>query len=146
MIKVNNNKYTSGFSLIELMIVIAIIGILAAIAIPAYGDYVIRAKVSEAVVAAGPIKNQVAEYRTVDGTNFPTTNALAGLSTSTSYASTYVASITIGTGGSITVLTTGTGASSAPSIILTPTFTSGNGVTWACTSTGDTEYVPANCR
>ena len=67
----------SGFTLIELMIVVAIIGILAAIAIPAYQDYTIRAKVSEAVIASSPGKTSVSEFYASQG-SMPVDAAAAG--------------------------------------------------------------------
>src|SRR5215204_1515106 len=73
-------KIQKGFTLIELMIVVAIIGILAAIAIPAYSDYTERAKVSELVTIASACKASVSEYYQAQGL-FPTTNAAAGCDT-----------------------------------------------------------------
>ena len=86
-------KYQQGFTLIELMIVVAIIGILAAIAIPAYQDYTVRAKVSEAVVAASAAKAAVSEFA-VSQNALPTTAAAAGFSTDID--SKYVNSVTCG--------------------------------------------------
>ena len=84
-------KKQQGFTLIELMIVVAIIGILAAIAIPAYQDYTIRAQVSEGLNLAGGAKAAVTEY-TMDTGNWPTTNTLAGISAATDINGKYTTS------------------------------------------------------
>src|SRR5260221_4942208 len=91
-----------GFTLIELMIVVAIIGILAAIAIPAYQTYTIRAQESEALGFADAAKVAVAESFTASG-SWPATNAAAGLAAAASITSKYVVSVT-NAGGVITVL------------------------------------------
>lgn len=138
--KFNNQK---GFTLIELMIVVAIIGILAAIAIPAYNDYMVRARVSELINVASNAKTSVAEYR-ISRNAMPTTNAQAGV---TSIVSNYVSGVAVGANGVITVTgnqtTLGTGG--AIGIVLTPTFSNG-AVRWTCTATGTTQYAPASCR
>ncbi len=139
-------KVQQGFTLIELMIVVAIIGILAAIAIPAYSDYTIRAKVSEGLNLASAAKASVSEYRISQG-SFPTGNASAGISTT--ITSKYVRSVGVGNGnGQITVTFSGTLDSTVAgnTIIFAGTFRNAT-VDWTCT--GGTllgKYRPANCR
>ena len=98
-----------GFTLIELMIVVAIIGILAAIAVPAYQDYTIRSRVSEGASLAGASKTAVDVYFSETGSlsSTPGTPASLGLASPGSYAAKYVSSITVAAGGVITVQLTG---------------------------------------
>lgn len=134
-----------GFTLIELMIVVAIIGILAAVAIPAYQDYTIRAKVSEAVGMASAAKSAVSEYR-ISMNTFPTTNAMAGIAGT--IASKYVTGVTIGSGGTITVALASTAVGASGNIQYAPTFANG-AVDWLCNGSGTTlvdKYLPAVCR
>ena len=132
-----------GFTLIELMIVVAIIGILVAIAIPAYSDYTKRAKVTELVTAGSACKASVSEYFQSQGA-FPTTLVAAGCST-TSTAK--ISSITLTGNGIITVASAITGVSG--NYVLVPTESTANSgvLEWACTtSTLESKYRPANCR
>jgi type IV pilus assembly protein PilA len=142
-----------GFTLIELMIVVAIIAILAAIAIPAYQNYLIRAQVSEAAVLTDGAKTAVAESFINSG-SWPTDNAAAGLPTNAaSIAGKYVANVTVANG-----ILTATFSGAAPTnqaifdktFVLSPT-NNGGAITWTCSSanhasTVPQEYLPASCR
>jgi type IV pilus assembly protein PilA len=136
-----------GFTLIELMIVVAIIGILAAVAIPAYQDYIARSQVSEGVTLAGGAKTPVADYISDKGT-MPVTSDVVNTT-----AGKYVASIAVsGDGTAITI--TATMKSSGVSAAITGgtlSMVSGdNAKTWKCTSvtapTLASKYLPAACR
>ncbi len=139
-----------GFTLIELMIVIAIIGILAAVAIPAYSDYTIRAKVSEAIGFAAAAKTSVSEYYTSEGT-MPADATKAGVASVTKGVVHSVSYARTGGAGVITIAVTNVGGdvTNGETFKLTGTGTTA-GVTWACavgdTSPIDSKYLPANCR
>ena len=128
--------------MIELMIVIAIIGILAAIAIPAYQDYMTRAKVSEAISLADGAKTAVAEYRQSAG-NWPTGNASAGLAAAASISGKYTKTVTVAT-NVITVATTINGITNG-NVVLTASF-NGSTIKWTCSSTLQAKFVPDSCR
>ena len=147
-------KKQQGFTLIELMIVVAIIGILAAIAIPAYQDYTIRAQVSEGLNLSGGAKAAVTEYFQDRGV-MPSDNTMAGLATpATQIAGKYVSSVQVGANGVITV-TYGGIAAEAHSVItaktleMTPSTAQAGSVTWDCASAGAAianKHLPAACR
>lgn len=144
----NMKKTQQGFTLIELMIVVAIIGILAAIAIPAYQDYTIRAKVSEGVMAASNAKTSVAEFAISNGGSWPANNTAAGVS---SVDSKYVNAVTV-TNGVIAVDIDEAAVGNVTGAIvvtLSPTYSS-TAVDWNCkptgTASGNEKYLPADCR
>ena len=133
-----------GFTLIELMIVVAIIGILAAVAIPAYQDYTVRAKVTEGLSLASAGKTAVSEYFASRGT-LPSSNDEAGMADSEDISGNSVDYVEVGTNGLITVV-----FSTAPItdkfITLAPA-TSGGKVVWNCSGGDlDNKYRPSSCR
>ena len=136
-----------GFTLIELMIVVAIIGILAAIAIPAYQDYLVRAKVSEGLNLAAAAKTAVAEYYSAKG-NLPLNNTSAGLPAAASINGNNVGNIAVAT-GKITITYTTDPNIKGSTLVISPT-TNAGGVKWTCTSTSGAnvkgKYRPSSCR
>lgn len=144
-------KVQQGFTLIELMIVVAIIGILAAIALPAYQDYTTRAKVSEGLIAASSARTAVSETYANAGSMLPSAASM-GIQ---SQASKWVASIgwtrTSADTGDIVVTTanvTGLGAAANTTLILRATGTPATGaVAWTCgKGTINTKYLPGSCK
>ena len=163
------NKTQQGFTLIELMIVVAIIGILAAIAIPAYQDYTIRAQVSEGMNLAAAAKAAVAETFLNSGVA-PATRTVAGMSANAADTQgKYVISVGVVNGEIIIVFGndahTNIAAAGGNTLVLTPHLSADNSVIWECGMAGDpagaangamganlsatdvaNQYLPSSCR
>jgi type IV pilus assembly protein PilA len=143
-------KMQQGFTLIELMIVVAIVGILAAIALPAYQDYTTRSKVTEGLTLAEAAKTAVSDHYQTIGT-MPASMASAGYVSPTTK---YVDSIRIANNGLITITYNGTksGTGSANALTLSPytTAASSGVLIWTCRAANSngvqSKYLPANCR
>lgn len=137
-----------GFTLIELMIVVAIIGILAAVALPAYQDYTVRAKVSEAIGFAAAAKTAVSEH-VISQDEWPASNSEAGLASSTSINSAVVASVAVGNADGIITITLsngGLGEANGGTFTLTGA-TSPSGVSWTCAADSvPSKFMPSSCR
>jgi type IV pilus assembly protein PilA len=150
--EIEMKKIQQGFTLIELMIVVAIIGILAAIAIPAYQDYTIRAQVSEGLNLAAGAKAAVTEYFQDQGV-MPTSNVEAGIEIPANILGKYVATVTVSDPGLVTVAYSNTAPQSANlainglTIQLTPTNNTGS-VSWNCLGGAGMlpKWLPAACR
>lgn len=167
MMKQMNKRVQKGFTLIELMIVVAIIGILAAIAIPAYQDYTIRSQVSEGLSVAAGAKTSMTEFITQNGRMPTGGNASIGIASAASIQGNYVTGVTANNDGSIDV-TYGNNANAnitngiltlRPAVDAMPPSTN---VAWVCGYAGqpnanqsaqgtdstdiEPKYLPANCR
>jgi len=134
-------RLQQGFTLIELMIVVAIVGILAAIAIPAYQDYVARSKISEVMASMGACKTSVTEYAQINN-SFPTDLAASGCS---STSTKYMASLDV-TGGSIVGTPDWNNIVSGTNGSITLTGDGPPVTKWDCSTDAPKKYVPAQCR
>lgn len=141
------NKFQRGFTLIELMIVVAIVGVLAAIAMPTYQGYTIRTQITEGLVLTGPIKNAIAAYYNDTGT-FPANNSAAAVEAAEDYASKYVFSIAVD--GPVISIQYGNDTNaqiSGQTVTLTAVNNAGS-VGWICASNGVVSeiYLPSSCK
>lgn len=137
-----------AFTLVELMVVVAIVGILAAIALPIYSGYTVRSKLSEAEAAIGACKTSVSAYMSKNAGAFPANATAAGCSTASTQ---YVASMAVNSGGVIAVTSTHTGASpSECTLTLTPVISGTDTIavaTWVGGYSGcSAKFVPSAFR
>ena len=138
-------RVQQGFTLIELMIVVAIIGILAAVALPAYRDYTVRAKVSELLLAASSGKNSVAEAVNTNGI-FPTTASMVLDNQNTKYVASVAYAYTSDTAGIITATATASEAAISGATITLSGVASGGQITWTCGGSILAKYRPSSCK
>jgi type IV pilus assembly protein PilA len=140
-----------GFTLIELMIVVAIIAILAAIAIPAYQDYLIRSQVSEGAVLSDGAKTAIAEFYSNTG-RMPPVNESAGLATAISIKGKYVSTVDISATPGIIVAAYANPAANAAiqaQVLAFSAVTHSGSIAWSCTNAATTiqeKYLPSSCR
>ena len=141
------NVRQQGFTLIELMIVVAIIGILAAVALPAYRDYTVRAKVSEVVLAASSLRSDISEFAHIQG-RMPTASDISPRTDVSKYVASivYADDTTASNMGVVTVTARDDPAIEGATVSMSGTIHSSGQVLWECSSTLVAKYLPVSCR
>lgn len=144
-LKMNRNA-NRGFTLIELMIVVAIVGILAAVGLPAYQDYTTRAKITEGISLVQGAKTSISEIYQATG-SYPSNNAAAFMGATTDFATTEIKTIANSSGTVTITFNAFGGVDEDDTLRFVPSNTDGVGITWSCDALGSIEakYLPTPC-